>query len=335
MRHYATFFYSLGFVMLQLANSLKGRQMLHQSLQNFTKFLLVIFSLAVLQACTKAGDSEEEDPSLSLTASYSVRYLSDLSSISEGKSTFSFSISDRDTDAPLSGLTVAVMPMMDMVTGHMHDAPVTPVTDNGDGTYTVTVYYLMPSAMMDGSVMGEWELQIMIGGMAGETAHFHPDVMMAMGDSVKVALLGQSDLIMGMMAPESRRYFIFKNSVMGTTGDHSFSFFIAARESMMSHVAVYENVTLNQGDMTYEYQVSPITVEVSTDGSSWTSATSSGDGNYMVSGLTGLTDNVQGEIYVRLTIQGEQKTTNGSAPAGDGSNDYAVFTVTPGATMSM
>jgi len=308
--------------------------MLQQAYKKFIKLLILCSSLMILQACNHEEDeTEEPDPSVSVTDSYHVKYASDMTMISDGKSTFTVEISDVTTGAPLSGLNVSLMPMMDMVAGHMHDAPVGAVVDNGDGSYEMTVYYLMPSKMMNGTVMGEWELNIMIGGMGGETAKFYPDVMMAMGDTVKASLLGQSDMIMGMMAAESRRYFVFKNQIMGTTGNHSFSFFLAARESMMSHVAVYENVTLNQGDATYEYLVSPIAVEVSTDGSSWTTATSVGDGNYSVSGLTGLTDNVQGEIQVRLTIQGEQKTTNGLAPAGDGTNDYGVFTVTPGMTM--
>jgi len=311
--------------------------MLQQAFKKFIQILMLFSTLMILQACNHEEDeeTEETDPAVSITDSYHVKYASDMTMISDGKSTFTIEISDVNTGSPLPGLNVNLMPMMDMVAGHMHDAPVGTVIDNGDGSYEMTVYYLMPSEMMDGTVMGEWELKIMIGGMGGETATFHPDVMMSMGDTTRVGLKGQSDMIMGMMAAENRRYFVFKNQLMGSTDNHSFSFFLAARESMMSHVAVYENVTLNQGDATYEYLVSPIVVEVSTDATSWTAAMSSDDGNYMVSGLTGLTDNVQGEIYVRLTIQGEQKTTNGLAPAGDGTNDYAVFTVTPGMTMSM
>ena len=310
--------------------------MLQHTYKKFIQFLLLLSSLMILQACNDEEDeTEETDPSVSITESYHVKYASDMTMISDGKSTFTIEITDVDTGGALPGLNVSLIPMMDMVAGHMHDAPVGAVVDNGDGSYEMTVYYLMPSKMMNGTVMGEWELNIMIGGMGGETATFYPDVMMAMGDTAKAGVRGQSDMILEMGTEATRRYFIFKNKLMGATDNHSFSFFLAARESMMSHVAVYENVTLNQGDANYEYLVSPIAVEVSTDGTSWTAAISAGDGNYSVSGLTGLTDNVQGEIYVRLTIQGEQKTTNGLAPAGDGTNDYAVFAVTPGMTMSM
>lgn len=299
--------------------------MLHLAYKKFIQFLLLSFSLMMLQACVLEDDEADEAPA------YSVEYASDMSMISTGKSTFTLEVSDVNTGAPVSGLTVSVMPVMDMAAGHMHDAPVGAVVDNGDGSYEATVYYLMPSKMMDGTVMGDWELRVMIG---DETTTFYPDVKMAMGDTALAKLKGQDDLIAGMPDPLKRTYFIFKNSLTGMTDNHSFSFFIAARESMMSHVAVYENVTLNPGE-TYELLVSPITVEVSTDGTSWVAATSSDDGNYMISGLTGLTDNQEGEIYVRLSIQGEQKTTNGLAEAGDGTNDYATFTVTPGMSMSM
>lgn len=296
--------------------------------------LFVSVSLIMMQACNH--EEVAPDPTVSLTDSYSVKYASDMSMISDGKSTFTLEITDVNTGDPVTGLTVSVMPMMYMAAGHMHDTPVGAVVDNGDGSYEATVYYLMPS-MMNGVVAGEWELRVKIG---TETAYFYPDVMMAMGDTTNAKLKGQADMIMGMnmmsgeMEMQNRTYIIFKNHLMGSTGNHTFSFFLAARESMMSHVAVYESVTLNLGE-TYELLVSPITVEVSTDGANWTTAMVSSDGNYMVSGLTGLTDNQLGEIYVRLTIQGEQKTTNGLAEAGDGSNDYATFTVTPGMSMSM
>jgi len=301
--------------------------------QKFIGILLFLSSFFLLQACDEVEDEELPDPTVSLTDTYSVKYVSDMTTITAGKSTFTLRITEIATSTPTPGLTVAVMPMMEMVAGHMHDAPVTAVTDNGDGSYEATVYYLMPSSM-NGTKMGDWELQIMIGGMGGEVARFEPDVKMAMNASFQ--LKGQADMIMGMNGgdPLPRTYFIFKDSLMGTTGNHSLKLFLAARESMMSHVALHENVTLNAGAM-YEYLISPISVEVSTDETNWTAMFDQGDGNWTVTGLTGLTDGVQASIYIKLTIQGEQKTTNGLAEAGDGSNDYGVFTLTPGMTMSM
>ena len=43
--------------------------------------------------------------------------------------------------------------------------------------------------------------------------------------------------------------------------------------------------------------------------------------------ITGLTDGTEGSIYVKLNVNGEQKTTSGLAP--DGTNEYQVFNVTP------
>ncbi|MCK4709485.1 MAG: hypothetical protein KAU21_12775, partial [Gammaproteobacteria bacterium] len=148
-------------------------------------------------------------------------------------------------------------------------------------------------------------------------------------------LLGQADMIEGMMMAENRKYFLFKQSLSGMTDNHSFSLFLAARESMMSHAAVYQDAILNQGDINYELTVSSISVEVSTDATIWVSAIGTGDGYFSVSGLSGLTNDVEGTIYVRLTVNTEQKTTDGLQPAGNGTNDYGVFTVTPGMTMSM
>ena len=97
----------------------------------------------------------------------------------------------------------------------------------------------------------------------------------------------------------------------------------------MSYPAVFVGATMNSGTA-YELTVASMSVEVSTDATSWTTATDNGDGHWTVTGISGLTDGVAGTLYVRLTVNGEQKTADGAAPMGDGSNDYAQFTVTPG-----
>ena len=96
-------------------------------------------------------------------------------------------------------------------------------------------------------------------------------------------------------------------------------------ETMMSFPALYLNQVFNSGEM-YELTASPI-MEFSTDGSNWSAMNDEGDGYWNVSGVSGLTDTQENTFYVRLTVNGEQKTTNGSSPAGDGSNDYATFTL--------
>jgi hypothetical protein len=267
-----------------------------------------------------------------LTDRYKIEYIPGMMGAMEGKTTFSLNITDRTTAQGVAGLMVMLMPMMNMATMTHGSAVDGCVAGTSDGVYDCTVYYLMASSMASGMSMGYWELKITAGGgMAGESVYFYPNVMMAMGDTVRSVLKGQNDKIAGMMGmpAEPRNYYLFKDGISGSTGDHTFNLFIAARESMMSHPAVSVGTVLNDGDMTYELTVGSMTVEVSADGSTWFAATDNGNGHWSASGISGLTDDVQGTLYVKLTVNGEQKTTNGGAPAGNGTNDYGIFLVTP------
>ena len=110
-----------------------------------------------------------------------------------------------------------------------------------------------------------------------------------------------------------------------------FKMFIAAKESMMSYPPVYDGATLNSSTV-YELITTPMTVEVSTVAvpavpavpSEWKTADEVllGTGYWSATGLTGLVDDTESKIHVRLTVNGEVKTTNG--------NEYATYTVTPG-----
>lgn len=268
---------------------------------------------------------------VALTDSYRIEYIPGMMGAMEGKTSFSLNITDRYTTHGVTGLTVMLMPTMYMATMSHGTAVDGCVESSTAGLYNCTVYYLMASSMASGMSMGYWELKVTAGaGMAGESAWLYPGVMMAMGDTTRSVLKGQNDKIAGMSMGMStaRNYYLFKDGVSGTTGDHTFKLFIAARESMMSHPAISAGTVLNAGTM-YELTLSSMTVEVSTDGSNWIPAADNGGGHWSASGITGLTDDVQGNLYVRLTVNGEQKTTNGSVPAGDGSNDYGTFKVTP------
>lgn len=276
---------------------------------------------------------------------YQVEYIPGMMAAMQGQTTFTLRITENASGDPVSGVDVSLMPMMYMAM-HQHGTPVGDIVDNNDGTYTCTIYYLMASSMM-GTSMGYWELQVMIGGMMGESVSFYPDVMMAMSDTVRATLKGQSDLIEamamgdmgGIATTENRSYYLFNNGLTGITDNHDLELFIAAKESMMSYPAVYDGQVLNAGDANYELTISSIEVDVSTDASTWVSANANandgGNGLWTASGLTGLTDGTEGNIYVRLTVNGEQKTTDGTTPNGDSTNDYATFTVTPGSGMAM
>lgn len=275
---------------------------------------------------------------VALTDSYRIAYVTGSMAAREGKTAFSLDITDRDTGLGVDGLTVTLAPMMYMSTMSHGTAVDGCVAGGSAGSFDCTVYYLMASSMMNGTSMGYWDLRITINdGGTDETAHLYPHVMMAMGDTTRAVLKGQDDKIaaMGMGMPQSRNYYVFMDDIAGMTGNHTVALFIAARESMMSHPAVSVGSVLNDGDMNYELTVTTMSVELSTNGIDWNPATDNGGGHWSAAGIAGLTNGTQGELYVRLTVEGEQKTTNGAAPAGDGSNDYGTFLVTPGGAAPM
>jgi hypothetical protein len=259
-----------------------------------------------------------------LTDSYSVEYVPGMKAAAAGMTTFKIVITDLSDGSPATGLAVSLMPIMHMATMN-HSTPVGEVVedDTQPGTYKCTVYYLMASEMPDGTSMGYWELKVLIGGMAGESATFFPSVGMSMDTTtVRATLKGQNDTITGMMGPEKRSYYIFYQGVTTST----FSFFIAAKESMMSYPAVFEGTVLHDASGA-EWTVNPIAVSVSTDGTTWVDAVDGGAGNWTVSGLSGLSSGQTGTIFVKIIINSEQKTTDGAAV--NGVNGYAPFTVTP------
>lgn len=269
---------------------------------------------------------------VALTTNYQIEYkqLGMMGPVN-GKDTFQIRVSDRnDTATGVAGLTNTLMPMMYMLGTHKHSTPMPApaINDDGNGLYTVTLYYLMPTAMG-----GYWDLKFMID---GEETHFYPEVMMAMGDTPQVRLKGVEDQIMSMMTQTmvGRTYFIFKDSLTGSMESYDFSVFIAAQESMMSFPAVFDGSALKISDtVTLTLDA---TVEISgDDGATWIDATDGGNGVWSVTGLS-LTDGVEDQVRIRLTIDDtvrvEVKTTDGTTRVVD-VNDYQTFTVTPGMSM--
>lgn len=263
---------------------------------------------------------------MNLTSNYRIEYVPGMMSAMAGKSAFTFRIANRSDGSDASGLAATVMPMMYMETMN-HSTPLTDVIDNGDGTYAATIYYLMPSGM-NGMSMGYWDLGVTVG---NETVHFYPNVMMSMGDTFKVVLNGVNDKIMTMdEVMVSRDYPIFKESLTGGMGSYDFSVFVSAKEHMESFSAVIEGNTLQSGmmGMGTPLDVDTVLVEISDDdGLSWNPATDGLDGTWSITGLS-LTDGVEDQIRVRLTVNGEVKTAGGLT----GDPDYQTFTVTPGSS---
>jgi hypothetical protein len=259
-----------------------------------------------------------------LTNTYKIQYVPGMMAAVAGKTSFKLKITKRSDGSAATGLTITLMPKMHMAT-MSHSAPVDVVTEDSSnpGNYNCTVYYLMAS----GPGMGYWELKTSIGsGMTGESATFYPTVGMATGSTTaRATLKGINDKIAGSMgaAASPRTYYLFND---GGTTSTSFKLFIAAQESMMSYPPVFAGATLHDATNT-AWTINSLTVQVSVDEATWVLANPVIGGHWMVSGLTGLSVGQSGTIYVKLTINNEQKTTDGNAPAS--ANGYATFTVTP------
>ncbi len=302
---------------------------LNANIQNDFSTALVNFHSSVYNQTDMANDEIGNVPfaKIALTTNYKTEYVPGSMAAMEGKSTFQLHITNRSDGTNVTGATIMLMPMMHMSTmTHSSPVPVAAVSEDGNGLYTATAYYLMASTMMDGTSMGFWDLGITAN---GESAHFYPSVMMAMGDTVKTRLKGQTDKIVDMMSMSvSRDYNIFKDKLMASSGAYNFTVFIAAKESMMSFPALIDGDTLTSGMGGTSLPVTSILVEFSIDdGANWTTAVDGTNGTWAATGLA-LTAGQENQIRVRLTVNGEVKTTDGLAA--DGSNDYASFTVTPG-----
>jgi hypothetical protein len=257
-----------------------------------------------------------------LTDSYKVEYVPGTAAAATGKTSFRLKVTNRGDGSPAPGLNIKLSFLMYMATKN-HSTPVDPVTEDGanPGTYNCTAYYLMAS----GPGMGYWELKASIrAGLSEETAIFYPQVGTPVGSTtVRATLKGQADTIPDPAGAAQRNYLLFND---GATTASAFSLFLAAKETMMSFPAVFTGSTLHDASNA-AWTVSSIAVSVSTDAATWIDATEGSGGHWTVSGLTGLTAGQPGTIYVRLTVNGEQKTTDGLAPAGP--NGYASFAVTP------
>lgn len=262
------------------------------------------------------------------TNSYMVTYVAGSMGAKQGKTSFSLKVADHSGNA-ITGASISLMPMMYM-DAYSHSSPVPSSAcseSSTAGTYSCKLYYLMPS-VMNGNKMGYWKLTAKITKSgASESAVFYPSVGASMGSTARATLRHPSNNTMSMSGgTEARYFFLFKESLSGSTGSHSFSIYLATRESMMSFPAVVSGTTYNSGTA-YALTTTTITVEASTDASNWSTMTSSGSGVWSITGLSGLTDGTSGKIYVRVTIDNTQLSTDGNAASG--STGYATFSVTP------
>jgi len=259
------------------------------------------------------------------TNTYRVEYVPDtmMPAAMQGKAQFRIKVTRLSDNTAVTGLVSSggfnLYPYMHMAT-KSHSTPVdnAMITESPGGTYNCTVYYLM-STMMNGMSMGFWELNVTVD---GETATLFPLVGMPMGtDTVRAILRGVNDNVDNALEPK-RRYFLFKDGPV--TGGDTVRLFLAAYDSMTSWPAVAAGTTILHDAQGADWPVNSVLVEASADNTTWIPGNDTGaHWTVQVPGLTGPTDNV----FVRLTVNGERKTTDGKPDSGP--NGYIPFSVTP------
>jgi hypothetical protein len=282
------------------------------------KFALLTLIMTFVSAC---GDSSTTVPAVSspsvATASYKVEYIA-VSASQEGKTAYKIRLTNKSDGSAVAGKAVSLAAKMAM-TGMSHATPATALTDNGDGTYSGLIYYVMASVDASGASMGTWELKFTVD---GESATFNPQVTMATGKVAKLKGVGDTIGTAMGMGTSPRTYQLFDDGISGS----NIKLFVSAVDDamMMQFPAVSGGATLHNA-MGAAVPVAAITVEVSTDKTNWTALADGGNGVWTCSGYSMLAPGAK--LYVRLTVNGEQKTTDGQVLATDGSNGYQSLTV--------
>jgi len=261
---------------------------------------------------------------VALTDTYRVQYLPLDPGASLGRTPFTLQVTKRSTGDPVTGLNVAIQPVMHMASQE-HSTAVDDITDNGDGTYDGAVYYLMAG----GDGLGYWRLNITLDdGDAVQSLDLFPTI----GSPNLAYLRGQEDLVEGLGDGQKRVYYLIDDglSVQNLAeGTYRFGLFVATLEDEWNYPALATGLELHDENGS-TWTVSAVTVEFSLDAANWSAMTDEGGGHLTISGITGL-DPYASELalYVRLNVNGEQRTTDGAPEAG--ANGYAAL-VTGGAS---
>ena len=233
-----------------------------------------------------------------------------------GRSQFIVHLQDKVTAEDVPGVQLMVEPVMQDMN---HSTPVEKVVDNGDGSYTATVYYIMP---------GDWVLNIYADGVkiGQEPTYTVGGSMMSRG--LLKGITG-NDEVYGA----NRKYYIFKKSISaGTAGNDSIDIFLASSENMMEYPAVYSGQRLVNDDgvkTAGAWTVGTIILSVCSNwsGSSctaWSDLTEdmSHRGHFTGTGLTiantGSSMMPAFAVHLHESTTKEWKTTDGNAGDGNG-----------------
>jgi hypothetical protein len=276
-------------------------------------------ALTLLLALTACGSTTTEYVQVTAPAStYLVEYLPGMMDAAVGKSSFKLRVRTRADFKPATGLAISVKPVMTMP-AYNHSAPADLVTESSTpGTYDCAVYYQMAS----GEGMGFWEVTATIG---AEKTVFYPSVAMAMGtDSTKVNLWGVTDV--GAGGTSSTKYVIFRDGTLGAAAGSLKLYVSRAEDSMMT----FKPVSLGSVLAGPTGTVTSVSLTVSADAAFTVplAAVDAGHGHWSVDLSTlGLVAGSQATVYLKLKVNGEDKTTDGLAASG--ANASVVFKATP------
>ncbi len=260
-----------------------------------------VAALTTLLALAACGTTTTEYVTVTAPAStYLVEYLPGMMDAVVGKYSFKLRVRTRADSLPAAALAITLKPLMTMPT-MSHGAPADLVTESATpGTYDCAVYYQMAS----GAGMGYWELAVKIG---TETTTFYPAVAMAMGtDTTKTPpIWGPSDTAMGGMS--MTKYNIFRDGPVTAAAGSLPLYLVRAENMMLDFKPVYVGAALAGTTVT------AVSLTASTDGGATypITATHVAHGHWTMP-LSGLTAGTQATIQLKLSVNGENKTTDGN-----------------------
>lgn len=277
---------------------------------------IAVLLLALVSAFVPACGSSSSSTTASST--YKVEYLpgTGMNAPVQGKTTFQIRIMKQSDGSVASGLHPTLSFVMHMSPTDSHATPADTVKESSTpGTYDCTAYYLMG---------GTWEMTVTVG---GETTTFNPNVGMVMAgsDTVRATLYGADDLVTGTTY---NKYYLFRDGPVSAATPTLKLYISHGENMMMDFKAVSAGSVLSSGTITYMIVTAstdstfPATPGVTVTG------TDKGTGHWELPGLSSLSSSGIYPVYVKLEVNGEDKTTNGSAASGI--NSYATFTVTAG-----
>jgi hypothetical protein len=123
-----------------------------------------------------------------------------------------------------------------------------------------------------------------------------------------------------MSGTSYNKYYIFMDGMISASMPTLKLYLSHGESMMMNFVPASAGSVLTSPTGT----VTSMSVEASSDGgANWKTGSDGTNGHWSISGLTGLASGITGTIWIKVTVNGQVKTT-------DGTTDYATFMVTPG-----